>query len=656
LRASTASKKTGLPSYWERGRQTAAALLLGAAICVTFALRHNASADRLDQQWLIARFTARQRLHPPLTPDPNIVLVNFGDKSVAQWPEPILAWGPHFAKVIHLLHASGARVIALDWTHSLSAETWFKGSDTALGEALTDAGNVVMIKVRDYERHWVNPTAQIFYSLPVLPKLPDPNDNLGDADLGQSSVVDAFTPIEHDGQATRTFAERIVEHYYGAPGKIERGAFVIPGKLRVPLRRDGSALINYEGLPALAYAPKKSAHPAFRSYSLFDLAQRDARPDPAFRGKIVIIGATFAGSNDRNFVPFISGLTGGASSDGDEIQANIVRSMLSSGPILEPGSTLAWLLSVILSMVAVLAFYYLPLPKAAAATALAALAWALLSLLVFIDWNYALPVVLPFIGMAIVAAGMALYRGLREEWERHAVMGLWGRYQDPRVVDYLLQNPDARGGEGREADVTVLFADLKNFTKTVEHLPPPVALERLNFYLELMARIIIEHGGLVDKFLGDGLMAQWGVPEPRADHARAAVSACLEIERQADALTRSIQESHAQRATVVGAHGASNNVAAGHNVTFELRLTLHSGPVVLGFVGASRLEFTIIGDTVNVTSRLQETAKQLDCGFLISESVYGYVKERVRTGKEDEVEIRGRLQPLKVYEVTGEKE
>jgi adenylate cyclase len=121
------------------------------------------------------------------------------------------------------------------------------------------------------------------------------------------------------------------------------------------------------------------------------------------------------------------------------------------------------------------------------------------------------------------------------------------------------------------------------------------------------------------------------------DHATTAVRACLELERRACELTESLG---------VGARGDEK-------VTFGLRLTLHTGPVVVGWVGASRLEFTIIGDTVNVTSRLQETAKELNCEFLISESTFDHVRDWAKTGKEAEVVIRGRQQPLRVFEIVG---
>jgi adenylate cyclase len=131
-------------------------------------------------------------------------------------------------------------------------------------------------------------------------------------------------------------------------------------------------------------------------------------------------------------------------------------------------------------------------------------------------------------------------------------------------------------------------------------------------------------------------MAQWGAPVATENHATAAVAACLDIQKRIAAMTPQLQREG--------------------EVTFEARLTLHTGPVVAGPLGSDkRLEYTIIGDTVNVTSRLQETAKALECDFLISETTCEALKGSVRTGRETEVAIRGRQAPLRVFEVINEQ-
>ena len=511
-------------------------------------------------------------------------------------------------------------------------EKYFPGGDTRWADAIGRSGNVVMAKASATDQpgqapRWIGPAPQLLYALPNM------EADLGYVELTKSdqadTLVTAMMPVLSDGEKLeKSLAVRTLERYFGSDSELAHGVWRIPGKLTVPLRDDGSVLVNY---------PLQVGRSALQRVSLIDVARGPKTGDPRFRDKIVLVGATYTASGDFQYVPVREGIARKERRiPGVEIHAALLRTLLSGRPIRQPSSLAIWGLSVLVSLTGLAAFYRLPFSQGFLVTVGTALAWIVAAFALFILRDYALPLTLPLLGLTLTGGGLGLYRAVREEGERRQVLGLWGRYQDPRLVDYLLRHPEARGGEGQEQEVTVLFADLKNFTKTVESLSPGEALKVLNRYLGLMAAIILEHGGVVDKFLGDGLMAQWGAPEGTPDHAAAAVRACQEIERRVGELTQSI--------------------AGDADVTFGIRLTLHTGPVVVGWVGATRLEFTLIGDTVNVTSRLQETAKELDCEFLISESTWEQVRGWVKTGKEAEVEIRGRLQPLRVYEVLAGQE
>ena len=633
------SSSRGLPAHWRRGRTRAALVLSALSALLLWAGAAYGRAEKMDRWWLKARFAARESLRRP-APDPEIVLLQVDDRTAERWKDiPMIGWGGRLATVVERLRDAGARVIALDWTQPVDLERWFPGNDRRLAEAILTAGNVVMVKELvpsgdDGRPRWLLPNDTILAALASYRDLGYAEINVADA-KGDSEVA-ALTPVLRSGPETEpSFAARVAERAAGVDAQTTDTAWTLPGKVRVPLREDGSILVNY--------APGTGRGGAFLRYSLCDAAELAAGPDNPFEGKIILIGVAYTGSNDQHYVPILERAGGSRLAFGVEIQANVVRTLLSGQPIAEPGPAARWALSQGLALLGVLAFARLGWVRAQLLTAGAAVAWIGLAFGLFAARDFALPVSLPLTGLALGGSLMASYRALREELERRQVLGLWGRYQDPRLVDYLLQHPEARGGEGREAVVTVLFADLKNFTKTVETLQPGEALQMLNRYLGILSAVTLEHGGYVDKYLGDGLMAQWGAPPPDgADggtvgaNAEAAVRACLEMERQVRELSRSL--------------------APQSGVTFGLRLSLHTGPVVVGWVGSSRLEFTIIGDTVNVTSRLQETAKELDCEFLISESTYRHVSGWTRTGKQAEVAIRGRKQPLKVYEITGLKD
>lgn len=603
----------------------AALFFLALALLTTFLLRQEGRADGLDRDALTWRFTTREKLTPSRV-DPNVVIVEVDERSLDHFPEPIVGWGGHFADALDRLHASGAAVVAFDWLQDKPMEPFFPGKDTLWADAIGRAGNVVLPQASSADRSgkWILPAPQLLYALPGADK------DLGYVELSAfadaDTLVTAMHPVMGNGsELVKSLAVRTLERYFDGESRLEPGRWSIPGRASAPLRADGTALVNY--------APQTGRPGSFERISLYDVATGPKSGDPRFRGKIVVIGASYTAANDFQYIPVLNGWRQKERRiPGVEIHANLIRTLLGR-PLSEPGPLLAWGMAVLLSAGGTGVFFRIPFLRALAAVIGLAAVWVALSFTLFVTRDYALPISLPLIGLAVAGGGLGLYRAVREEGERRTVLNLWGRYQDPRLVDYLLRHPDARGGEGQERQVTVLFADLKNFTKTVERLAPAEALHVLNRYLGLMAAVIIQHGGVVDKFLGDGLMAQWGAPEGGDEHARSAVRACLEIERQVAELTQSI---------------------GGKDVTFALRLTLHTGDAVMGWVGATRLEFTIIGDTVNVTSRLQETAKELACDFLISESTYERVRDLVVTGKQAEVEIRGRVQPLQVHEVVGE--
>ena len=627
-RAFASSDSQSLPQRWRRGRHRAALNSAAILVLVSGALHGQAGADRLDSWWLRARFSAREWLNfqqgAPQR-DARFVLVEIDDKSSDKWREPFIMWGGHLADAIGQLNRSGARLIALDWTQTIETDALMKWNhDERLGQALNGANRVVFVKMMrsDGGADWPAPSLLNAPRDAYGPNGESQLENLlGFADLvSDDNVQTSFfpeLPPEISAKREVSFAARIAE----------RAGFGPLGKM--PLRRDGSLLINYGDGAGKDTSP-------FERISIYDVA-RSTRPDARFRDKIVLIGSTTKGGNDIHRAPFAQGLLGLGSRQisGVELQAHAAKTLLDGSAIAEPEGAGVWLLSFLVGAFGIAIYTLWDWARAARAFVGAVLVWAALSFGLFWGANFALPLALPLGSLLLGCLLMGGYRALSEERERAQVMKIWGRHQDPRLIEELLANPEWRGGQGREIEVTVLFADLKNFTKTVEHLTPTQALEALNRYLALLSGVILEHGGVVDKYLGDGLMAQWGAPTARSDHASAAVRACLDIGRRVAVLTKELR--------------------AQGQVAFETRLTLHTGPVVAGPLGSEeRLEYTIIGDTVNVSSRLQETAKSLGCDFLISETTCESLDETIRIGRETQVEIRGRQAPLRVFEVLDE--
>jgi adenylate cyclase len=217
-------------------------------------------------------------------------------------------------------------------------------------------------------------------------------------------------------------------------------------------------------------------------------------------------------------------------------------------------------------------------------------------------------------------------RALRSVEDRHRVVRMFGQHVSPAVVDQLLNQDVELSGEIRE--VCVLFLDIQGFTTFAENRRPEEVVEYLNGLFLVMIEVVNRHHGIVNKFLGDGFMAVFGAPISDASACRNAVAASLEIVERVRAMS------------------ASGEIAPTH-----IRLGLHAGEAVTGNVGSSeRKEYTIIGDVVNLASRLEQLNKQFGSQLLISETVLERLDGQGEQAQPlGEVLVKGRERPVRVY-------
>jgi class 3 adenylate cyclase len=206
------------------------------------------------------------------------------------------------------------------------------------------------------------------------------------------------------------------------------------------------------------------------------------------------------------------------------------------------------------------------------------------------------------------------------------------RFAPPDVVESIIQRGVHTSGERRQ--VTVLFADLVGFTALSEHTPPETVVRLLNGYFQAMANAIAEHNGYVSKFMGDGLLALFGAPEPDPWHALDAVEAAL-----------------AMRAAMERYNAA---LATEGFPTLRLSVGVHSGPVVAGILGSADLvEYTVIGDVVNTAARIEALTRRLDADVLISGEVRAALDDRFALREMSPAEVKGKSEPIVTYAVDG---
>jgi len=216
---------------------------------------------------------------------------------------------------------------------------------------------------------------------------------------------------------------------------------------------------------------------------------------------------------------------------------------------------------------------------------------------------------------------------LRLYEEKHLLRDTISRYVSPEMCEEILKNPALLQLGGKRQQVTVLFADIKGFTAMSETMNPEEVVEVLNDYFTEMVDLVFKHQGTLDKYVGDALMAVFGVPVPLPHAATRAVECAL-------AMQRHLAQMQAQGRTPI--QGA--------------RIGINSGEAIVGNIGSDkRMDFTVVGDVVNVAARLQELAKELEADTLISGATYKELDKKFNLVSEQAVVLRGRKEATDIY-------
>ena len=221
------------------------------------------------------------------------------------------------------------------------------------------------------------------------------------------------------------------------------------------------------------------------------------------------------------------------------------------------------------------------------------------------------------------------------EKEKRKISELFSRYLPERVIDEMVEKMEIPlGGERRE--ITVLFSDIRNFTSLSEKRDPADVVSDLNEFFNEMTECIFKYDGMVDKFLGDGIMAIFGAPVPVPGHAEKAVMAALEMVERAERLKKKWKTR--------GKRG------------FDIGIGIHTGVAVVGNVGSSkRMEYTAIGDTVNLAARLEPLNKEYGTRIIISETTKRQIKDFFILRDLGSVKVKGKRAEVKIYEVISRK-
>lgn len=354
-------------------------------------------------------------------------------------------------------------------------------------------------------------------------------------------------------------------------------------------------------------------------------------PRDEIEGRVVFVAATAIGTHDQRVTPLERAVPG------VYIHATLAQNLLDgqvmSRPVYVMGLELGIILLIGLISGLIMARVHL-LTQSLVALAMVA-SWVLIDQFVLFDAGLVVYAVLPVVQIFMTLLAMTMWSFLVEQRERRKTKTAFGRYLSHKVMEQVLSDPEEylRLG-GRRYEATVLFSDIRGFTTISEALTPEALGHLLNEYMTPMTNIVFEHEGTLDKYIGDAVMAFWGAPVEREDHALLACRAALKMMRVVDELNeRFSQEGLPHIAIGIG---------------------LSTGPMTIGNMGSDEhFSYTALGDRVNLGARLEGQTKDYGVEILISEVTHGVVKDEMLCRELGALRVKGKTQPVHIFELIG---
>ncbi|MBM3463135.1 MAG: adenylate/guanylate cyclase domain-containing protein, partial [Armatimonadetes bacterium] len=320
---------------------------------------------------------------------------------------------------------------------------------------------------------------------------------------------------------------------------------------------------------------------------------------------------------------------------GIEAQANIVNTLLTGAWLNPAGPAANGAALALLTLICALLSYRLRVTAGAITAAALAIAWLAFAFIAFALHNVWLHAAAPVLGIFLAWGSVYAYRYGAEDKRRAFVQSMFGRYVSHDVMEELLDDPGKLAiGVGERVEITVFFSDINGFTSVSESRSPEEVIPMLNDYLEEMTRIVFAHRGTVKQYVGDEIMVLYGAPRKHPEPEKACIRMALDM---------------VDRLNELAAQDPS-----GENGFYDVKMGIHTGNVVVGNIGsAQRTEYTAIGDTVNLASRIMGLTKKLGGTILISEVTRERVKDMpgVEFIFREKQEVRGRQNSIGIYEV-----
>ncbi|MEO5362219.1 MAG: adenylate/guanylate cyclase domain-containing protein [Magnetococcus sp. DMHC-8] len=591
---------------------------------------HNEMFALLEEQTISFRQLLRMSMAKPeqtrFSKD-AIVLVNTDEKFFKEYGSFPLR-RTDVGKITENLRSLGARVVAVDLLMDFPSSY---GEDPPTAESFKKAGNVMVVSQAEFRK---SAFVKLNKATPVL----DAVTKNGYTNIGsQSAIVTSLSRLKvydtvvDQNRRVWPFAVQALAMYLGVEPRLENNVLKLGNDIAVPLDQFGNFYIDFPALPSGNKFLSQSAGLSALDFIDIDKLDEDDRLELSawVKDKLVLLGDTSEVSHDWFDTPV--GMVYGV-----EIIADAVHTLLRNAPLRPAtGQMEMTVLLTLLATMLLAAMIASPLARflvsfLAAGVLVAGSTWVYIHQGMVISLSYSLTA--GFLSFLIVS----LRYYILEMGQKQMIKGAFGQYLSPKVVDILVKDPSklSLGGESRE--MTAFFSDVAGFSTISEKLTPEELVQLLNEYLTAMCDIIARYDGTVDKFEGDAIIAFWGAPLDQPNHATLCCYACIDMAKHMV--------------------GMRTKLAAEGRPRMTVRMGINTGRMVVGNMGSKqRMDYTIMGDAVNLAARLEGANKFYNSGTMISDATYQHAKDFVEARELDIVRVVGKNEPVTIYQLLDRK-
>jgi adenylate cyclase len=551
-------------------------------------------------------------LRGALVPNPDIAIIAIDEKSIGELGR--FPWTrTEYARLLDKLSEAGAKAVLFD---AFFPEHESKKADQAFAAAARKAGNVVLATSFNFDS-----ALNVTGSIRSIPELEEATSGVAHINfLPENDGVNrrSMLLIDDGGKLMPALGLKGAMAALGEKEFVPGVFDIAVGERHIPVSGSYAMWINFTGPPGI-----------YPHYSFSDVVNGRVNPE-LLKNKVLFVGATALGVYDMRVTPFHG------NTPGVEVHATIADNIISDRFIRQGGleALVDIFFIVVLGAIAYFLTTRMRLYSALPATLLLVAGYIWISYEFFVQGHWVSMIYPPLAAMVALMVGGS-FRFLVLERSARKMRAMFSSYLSDKLVARLERDPEAAKLGGDTKEVTVLFTDIRSFTSFSESHTPQQVVARLNEYLGEMVQVVERFDGTVDKFIGDGIMIYWGAPLTQPDHAELAV-ACI----------RAMKEKMSELRAKWQREGVE---------PFYIRGGVQSGEVVAGNIGfeGKKMDYTVIGDTVNQAARLESSAKFYGVSFLVGESAYEKTAAICRYRELDRIRVVGKQLPVRIYEPVG---